>query len=71
MGVMTHHQKYYYGLFKDDKLILVNSQLPIYWDRKVAEKENSIYKAEIKRINGNDLHKILKAEQHAPQGNLP
>ena len=42
MGVMTHHQKYYYGLFKDDKLILVNSQLPFYWDRKVAEKENSI-----------------------------
>lgn len=57
---MTDEQKYYYVVTRGGKLLLLNGQLPIYWNKKNAEQAtNGFIGTELIRIKGNKLSELI------------
>ena len=40
-------------------MILVNHQLPLIWNKKVAEEEAKKFKAFVVRLNANDIQNMI------------
>lgn len=44
---------------KNNRVLLVNSKLPIYWLKKVAKEDAKIYGGKVITISGAELTKLL------------
>ncbi len=63
---LTQNQKYYYVLLQKKKLIVINGQLPIFWNKKVAKDNQKLYRCDLVRISGVELGKLI-ADQIATE----
>lgn len=57
--MITDKKKFYYVLLQKRKLIATGKQLPIYWNKKVAEADAKLYRCDVVRIVGSQLEKLI------------
>ena len=56
---ITEKKKFYYVLMQKKKLIVLNRQLPFFFNRKTALEQSKLHKVDMIKISGAKLEKLI------------
>jgi hypothetical protein len=57
--MITDSKKYYYVLLQKHRLIVINGQLPIFWNKKVADTRAKLHRCDVVRLTGKNIEMLI------------